>query len=83
MRTPRLSLTLVHNLDFGSGSSWTFTLKCLFHTVSRIFLLSIVLYSFIYFTRLGIQRHQEDVTNFAISLQQASRRRNQLAESTV
>jgi hypothetical protein len=68
---------------FWTLSSWTFTSKSLFFTVSGIFLFSVVLYAFISFARLRIQRHQEELTNLAIRLQEASLRRNQLAESAM
>jgi hypothetical protein len=46
-------------------------------------LLSVIIYTIVSFARLRIRRHQKDVTNFAIRLQEAAQRSNNVCESSM
>jgi hypothetical protein len=68
---------------FWSISSWTITLKSIFLTLMGTLLLSVIIYTIVSFARLRIHRHQKAVTNFAIRLQEAAQRSNNICESSM
>ena len=68
---------------FWNISSWTITLKSIFLTLMGTLLLSVIIYTIVSFARLRIRRHQKDVTNFAIRLQEAAQRSNNVCESSM